>query len=1315
MIRALKITGVVLGALLVLTGAAFSWVWWTQSGTRFALARIEGFLPEGFDLGTAHGSLSHHVQLTGVQVDLGTARVSLARLWLDWSPGELLRGRLHIDELGGRGVRYRMLPGPTEPASESAGLPEQVSLPIAVAVDRLTLEDVAVSTSPDADPLEVNEATVAGVTFHDSRLNVAALKAHGPHFSVDADAGALSLTAAGDYPVAAHLTWQLDLPGYAPASGTTRLDGSLATLQIEQTVAPPYRTELAATVSHLLDGDQPMTVDGHLNMKSLNLAAVKPDLPAATVGADVQVNGPLDNLDVSGILNGTDPQSRRLVANLQARVTSEAIDVQQLTLAQPDRQGRLSGQGRIALAQNVNADLALQWNDLRWPLTGEATIVIPEGKATLQGPLDDYRLALQTRLEPASAPAATLHVTGTGSLKQISLALTASTGSGNADGHADVRWDPAIAANVRLDAKDIDPSVLAPGWPGQVNLQLTASAAMKGQALDVTVSRLEAGGRLRDQDLSASARLHFQQGDPWPTVDVDKLTAALGKSSIDVQGRFAERADLRWKLTSHDLSAVVPQARGRISGSGTVSGPLPRVDVTTTLQGGDLEYGGNRLTHLDVNADLDLSGDTASRLDVTARDGSVAGSAVSRVSLTGSGRPQSHRLELTADGEPGHVELALQGHAPDPFGDHPVWNFELAKGELGYSGLAPWQLVAGARGTVASDRMSLSRQCWQADDARVCLQAHKDANGLGADVALTDLAFAYFAPLLPEGVDATGSINGTVQLSEPDGGALTGQVGLHTTAGQITLPPPDPDAGAQPPVVGLEPSSLNVQLTPSEIDGRVAVNLTHARLNLQATTSAALVVGRQSANAAPSVSDQALTGQVHLEVPELGFLGPMLPTLEDIEGSMRGDMTVSGTLGAPTLGGELNLRDGAVSVPAAGLDVRAMTATIRGQGRQVALQASAKSGGGNLDVSGRLALPGQAPTGTLDVQGKAFQVMNTDEARVFVSPDLVIDAKPDRLTVNGEVTVPKANVSPGKHPPSAVTVSEDQVLVSRQPAAESATARALYAKVRLILGDDVHFKGYGLTARIEGNVLVDQQPEKPATASGELDIVDGEYRAYGQGLVIDKGRIYFAGGPVTEPALDIRAVRHPKEDITVGAHVKGTLKSPSFELFSDPSMTQQEQLSYLVLGRSLEESPDGQQSALSSAMLAMGLKGGDFLAKNIGKAVGLDQFSIETGSGEAGAQSNPSEAQLVLGKYLSPRLYVSYGIGLFSPESVLRMQYDISNNWKVVTDSGSQSTGADILYTVELGKGESTGDRGDTGDTSDAGKLGETEASGEGS
>ncbi|MGH8166797.1 MAG: translocation/assembly module TamB domain-containing protein, partial [Woeseiaceae bacterium] len=338
---------------------------------------------------------------------------------------------------------------------------------------------------------------------------------------------------------------------------------------------------------------------------------------------------------------------------------------------------------------------------------------------------------------------------------------------------------------------------------------------------------------------------------------------------------------------------------------------------------------------------------------------------------------------------------------------------------------------------------------------------------------------------------------------------------------------------------------------------------------------------------------------------------------------------------------------------------------------------------------GELSLSGTPSTTTIDIAGENFQLLGNEEARVFVSPDLTVEAGPEEVRISGVVRVPRAAITPQDRPESAVTASEDVVVMppgDDANAVEDPTGRPVYAEVQIVLGDDVRFEGFGLKARFEGDTTVIQEPDQPTTATGEIVIAEGEYRAYGQGLVIEEGKILFAGGPVTEPALDVRAVRRPEEDILVGSRVRGTMEEPEFTLFSEPPMSQQEQLSWLVLGRSLEEAPAGESSALAQASLALGVKGGNFLAENIGANLGVDEFGIESGSGEAGAASDPADAALVIGKYLSPKLYLSYGIGLFNPISVLTMEYEINRRLKLMTESSSESTGADLVYSFERGE-----------------------------
>jgi len=130
------------------------------------------------------------------------------------------------------------------------------------------------------------------------------------------------------------------------------------------------------------------------------------------------------------------------------------------------------------------------------------------------------------------------------------------------------------------------------------------------------------------------------------------------------------------------------------------------------------------------------------------------------------------------------------------------------------------------------------------------------------------------------------------------------------------------------------------------------------------------------------------------------------------------------------------------------------------------------------------------------------------------------------------------------------------------------------------------------------------------------------------------------------------------------------------------------------------------RSAVSQAALSLGLSGGDYFAQKIGKSVGLDLISVGQGpvggsnvaadatsiQGSQAAQNagtstayTSQAAQLTLGKYLTPKLFISYGVSLFQPGQTFRLLYDIGHGFKLQTESGVAS-GGDLIYTFERGK-----------------------------
>jgi translocation and assembly module TamB len=232
----------------------------------------------------------------------------------------------------------------------------------------------------------------------------------------------------------------------------------------------------------------------------------------------------------------------------------------------------------------------------------------------------------------------------------------------------------------------------------------------------------------------------------------------------------------------------------------------------------------------------------------------------------------------------------------------------------------------------------------------------------------------------------------------------------------------------------------------------------------------------------------------------------------------------------------------------------------------------------------------------------------------------------------------------------------------------------LRADVRLLLGPRIYLRGHGFRGRLEGGLRLLQEPGTPARGRGELVIRDGHYRAWGQELTIDNGRLLFADTPVDNPGLDLRAER-PGLPVTAGVHVGGRLRDPNLALYSDPVMEDSEILSWVVLGRPLESASGEEGASLAAAATALQLAGGNRLATQLGDRFGIDEVGIASGT-------TADSAALVLGTWLSPRLYVRYAIGLTEDINTLRTRYLLDEQWTLEAETG-EASGIDLLWSID--------------------------------
>ncbi|WP_371919631.1 translocation/assembly module TamB domain-containing protein [Pseudomonas sp. BBP2017] len=334
-------------------------------------------------------------------------------------------------------------------------------------------------------------------------------------------------------------------------------------------------------------------------------------------------------------------------------------------------------------------------------------------------------------------------------------------------------------------------------------------------------------------------------------------------------------------------------------------------------------------------------------------------------------------------------------------------------------------------------------------------------------------------------------------------------------------------------------------------------------------------------------------------------------------------------------------------------------------GEQVQINGAWKSGeAGQGSLRGQIGW-GRALAVDLQLQGQRLPVTVEPYANLEVAPDLKVSLLDDKLAVAGKVRVPKGKITVRELPPSTVKVSDDTVIVGHQTE-EGKAPMAVAMDIDVEVGQDkLSFSGFGLTANLIGHVHIGDNLD----TRGELSLADGRYRAYGQRLTIRRARLLFAG-PIDQPYLDIEAIRQT-DDVIAGIRLSGSAEQPTTQVFSEPAMSQEQALSYLVLGRPLGATGED-NNMLAQAALGLGLATSAGVTGSLASSLGIDDFQLDT-------QGSGTSTSVVASGNLTERLSLRYGVGVFEPVNTVALRYKLSKKVYLEAASGLASS-LDIFY-----------------------------------
>jgi translocation and assembly module TamB len=515
---------------------------------------------------------------------------------------------------------------------------------------------------------------------------------------------------------------------------------------------------------------------------------------------------------------------------------------------------------------------------------------------------------------------------------------------------------------------------------------------------------------------------------------------------------------------------------------------------------------------------------------------------------------------------------------------------------------------------------------------------------------------------LPEGLSIDGRLNAGANLSYREPRQLTGKIEIRSVSGTLA------HSLLEGEIEQWNYRDVHLDL---EIDGDGARADSSMMIDNNSLRAFMDLPGVNLSNLGSK--SQRLRGNVEISLQDFSLLEVLIPAVQKPSGKLQLSLDVNGSVERPELTVRAQMRQASLQIPRLGLALEQIS--LQADSDQTGLlsfSASARSGDGEIRLQGSSQLDAALgwPT-AVSIEGDNFEVARIPEATVSLTPRLEVRLKDRNVDIEGEITVPYAKLQP-RDVTSAAKVSNDAVIIGGDQPADSKWL--INSKTRVLLGERVTFFGYGFEASLGGNLIIEENPGMPTRGTGEITIIEGRYRAYGQNLDIENGRLLFTGGPVDNPGLDIRAVRKTR-DVTAGIAVTGRLQQPRLDLFSIPALGQTETLSYLLTGRPLESATSGEGDMMANAALALGLSGGDRIARSLSDRFGLDEMRVDTSGGG-------DQASLVVGRYLSPRLYVGYGVGLIESINTLNLNYRITDHWELEAESG-KNQGADLFYRFE--------------------------------
>ncbi|UNU73514.1 translocation/assembly module TamB domain-containing protein [Moraxella nasovis] len=758
------------------------------------------------------------------------------------------------------------------------------------------------------------------------------------------------------------------------------------------------------------------------------------------------------------------------------------------------------------------------------------------------------------------------------------------------------------------------------------------------------------------------------------SLNANHLNVRMGNDFISMNGnkqRFVTSVSIQ------DLSQYITDARGKVDGGLILiddGRALPSVYIDLIASG--VRVAGIIIQDASVLGKIVNLGNSNSQLILKATDVVAFGRVLKAVRVDFEGIESEHKLAIKAQGATADLQAKVTGglnrqtmHYAGVLSDAKIYT---KQGKFIQN--QPAEFDVGIEDT----KVQLASHCWQSLSANstqgsLCFKdtLSYTPNGGHVNAIIQNLDTSVLDFAMPKDITWQSVLNGKVQAHWQKGTNPTINAVLYSDHGRI----------------GVHQEDVGYTDMPYD---RVSVIAHSVPEGLKLRTDIAGAVGRGYVDVVvdPFKQTKPITGALVVNNINLAVLGPFFPELQTLSGEASAAGGVGGTLSNPLFYGNASLKDGNVAIAGLPVNLQKINLDAKIRGKNATIEGSLFSGQGQAQVAGQADWQDDIQA-KVRIAGENLDVVKPPLLTAQISPDVEVVVRPSEkyVDIKGVVSVPVATIRPPEASEDIVVESPDVTVLDRRNSGNvdkvlsTVKPWSINVDLGLDLGNDVVFRGFGAKLPLAGALHITQEGQGGLHGLGVIQVSErAKIDGIGQNLELNYAQIRFNGGDITNPRLSIEGEKQI-EGKTVGVRVRGMASDPAITVYNDAGLSEQQAMSALVTGR-ISEAADSQISKqgfrsqvtnnLVAAGLSFGLSGTRNLTNSIGQALGLQSLTVD-------ASGNAQDTSVNVTGYISPDLYIRYGVGVFNADSVLSMRYQLTRRIYVEATSATENT-VDVIY-----------------------------------